>query len=458
MADYFQVLGIQEGATPEEVRKAYTRSIRVHTPEQDPEGFRLIREAYEAIRDGKLFIEDGMSAPVNVSKGRQAFYERLEGFLENGSYQEVQMLCEDDWYLSKDPDPYVQYCLALAQLQQGHSGKAAKTAELLLLKEPEDKWFLRLYGIACQRRGWSKKAYESLKKAADKGCQDPVFAKAYGDACERKIGPQARVSVYMDALRTERKWKRSSFSGVEDLFRTLTSENLLKEQAQFDEVLDLYLKFIRDNGPEYVSKGNPDDIVAVAEALYGCPLCGPSQKKKMTDFFSELYQNARQEIEKDAYYFIGLHIELLSIEKDPDLPRSLKYLIRVSREQAKEKENQLAFLFARERERRMNDVILCLLAERRQLLTAMDGHFQTAYPIIYSTYSDQLKQWLRNESKAREMRASLLFDRMVDGKANPSYYDQWFGGGADELDMIRNLSRKGYTSTGRKATKKKRRH
>ena len=49
--DPFAVLGLDETADDEAVRGAYVRALRVSPPDRDPEGFRRIRAAYEALRD-----------------------------------------------------------------------------------------------------------------------------------------------------------------------------------------------------------------------------------------------------------------------------------------------------------------------------------------------------------------------------------------------------------------------
>src|SRR4051794_26989422 len=48
--DPFQVLGVPRGCDPGEARKAYTRLIRHFKPEQHPDHFRTIREAYDAVK------------------------------------------------------------------------------------------------------------------------------------------------------------------------------------------------------------------------------------------------------------------------------------------------------------------------------------------------------------------------------------------------------------------------
>jgi DnaJ-class molecular chaperone len=51
--DPFAVLGLDDTATDEAVRAAYMQALRASPPDRDPEGFRRIREAYEALRDAE---------------------------------------------------------------------------------------------------------------------------------------------------------------------------------------------------------------------------------------------------------------------------------------------------------------------------------------------------------------------------------------------------------------------
>jgi curved DNA-binding protein CbpA len=47
----FTVLGLAETADDEAVRAAYLAAVRRSPPDRDPEGFRHVRQAYEALRD-----------------------------------------------------------------------------------------------------------------------------------------------------------------------------------------------------------------------------------------------------------------------------------------------------------------------------------------------------------------------------------------------------------------------
>ncbi len=48
--DPYAALGLPRQATATQIKKAYFGLVRKHTPERDPEGFKRIRSAYDALR------------------------------------------------------------------------------------------------------------------------------------------------------------------------------------------------------------------------------------------------------------------------------------------------------------------------------------------------------------------------------------------------------------------------
>ena len=67
----YMVLGVSRNASDEEIREAYLTLVKKHTPEKDPERFRLINGAYEAVKDKRRRIS-----------------ERLSGFPPTSSFEE----------------------------------------------------------------------------------------------------------------------------------------------------------------------------------------------------------------------------------------------------------------------------------------------------------------------------------------------------------------------------------
>ena len=72
----FAVLGIEETASDGEVRTAYLAAVRRAPPDRDPEGFRRIREAYEAVRDEERRLALRLFGPLPLD-GVEALLDAL---------------------------------------------------------------------------------------------------------------------------------------------------------------------------------------------------------------------------------------------------------------------------------------------------------------------------------------------------------------------------------------------
>ena len=49
----YEVLGVRQAASFDEIRKAYIEKVRQFPPEKDPENFKKIRQAYGFLKDGE---------------------------------------------------------------------------------------------------------------------------------------------------------------------------------------------------------------------------------------------------------------------------------------------------------------------------------------------------------------------------------------------------------------------
>ena len=61
--DPYQTLCVRLEADSATIREAYLAAIRRHPPESDPEGFRVINEAYESIKTEDLRLMREIGAP-----------------------------------------------------------------------------------------------------------------------------------------------------------------------------------------------------------------------------------------------------------------------------------------------------------------------------------------------------------------------------------------------------------
>lgn len=70
MATPYDILGIDEQATDEEIKKAYLRKVREFPPEQAAEAFQTVRQAYESVmtkKDRVRYALFGAGAPPDVA-------------------------------------------------------------------------------------------------------------------------------------------------------------------------------------------------------------------------------------------------------------------------------------------------------------------------------------------------------------------------------------------------------
>ena len=64
-ANPFDVLGIDETASSDEIKKAYFQMVRQFSPEKHAEQFKRIREAYDLLKEPSLRLEAEVFRPIN---------------------------------------------------------------------------------------------------------------------------------------------------------------------------------------------------------------------------------------------------------------------------------------------------------------------------------------------------------------------------------------------------------
>lgn len=75
MIDPFGLLGVAESADDGEIKAAYLRKVREYPPEQSPEQFQSIRDAYEQIRTEKARLSYRLFPAADID--RTALFSQL---------------------------------------------------------------------------------------------------------------------------------------------------------------------------------------------------------------------------------------------------------------------------------------------------------------------------------------------------------------------------------------------
>lgn len=70
MASPYFILDLTADAGDDDVRRAYLQKVKDNPPDRDPERFRLIREAYEALKDRRSRLDYALFTPPEADFSR----------------------------------------------------------------------------------------------------------------------------------------------------------------------------------------------------------------------------------------------------------------------------------------------------------------------------------------------------------------------------------------------------
>lgn len=100
MINYFEILGINVTDDEVEIKKGYGRSIRIYTPEKDPERFNEIRKAYEVLGNSEMRKKhiNELRIGSTVEDLEEKFYEALN----NEDYNLAETIYKNMYFIDKN--------------------------------------------------------------------------------------------------------------------------------------------------------------------------------------------------------------------------------------------------------------------------------------------------------------------------------------------------------------------
>lgn len=177
--NYYEILGLDEGASESEIKRAYFKLIRTFSPESDPEKFQEIREAYENLKNPEKRPVRKLVFPSALAK---SMYEEAMKYADRRDYGGAFSVCEEAVRYFPDTDIFYYEGAAFAR-RLGKTGKAVKMAERLAEKEPDNIDYLVGLASAYTDRGFYRKAAPIYSKAYESGVREKEFVADYTYNC-----------------------------------------------------------------------------------------------------------------------------------------------------------------------------------------------------------------------------------------------------------------------------------
>lgn len=412
MKNYYDILEISEQASEADVKKAYFSMVRRYTPERDPLKFRQIREAYEAIKAGPPKSEPVFTAWDNPLASK--LYNQIKSRLAQQDFMRVITICEEA--LHHCPKELIfRYYMAVAERQEGYTGKAVKNCELLVAADPDNRLYHRELAMAYIERGYKKKAIAAYTKAYAMGNDDPEFMIRYAQDCEENDRYNEGLMVLLSLIEEKRKWKREE---IIDILEAYTGACILNEKCtgkREEQIGKDFLEFLREY-TAYI-----DENAHSTASVFLIVMKGLAPHIHLGYLMNEIYRM----LEKSMYTEEGLSIMkqfkkvYLTIQGEGDerLGKTIKRGLQVFLGDTAIMNDSLPIRYGQ------MDVKLCMIEEMPDILEEL-SILQTDYPEYYnhiSEFAEALKEG-KNLPYLKE-KLKKEYDRMDDCMSGGQYYN-----------------------------------
>lgn len=222
MKNYYDILGVKNGASEAEIKRQYFKLVRQFPPEENPEKFKEIREAYEYLKEEKNRTDDAETVPADPWACRML--EQIKAHINHKVYwmgantaiEAMRMFPKENIFLF-----YLSFC----ERKSGYTGRAVKSCELLVKKEPDNIRYAREMALAYAARGYRKKALAAFEAAFARGCRDLEFVVEYALCCEESKLWQRGRDLLMDTVSQDCKWTREDIPKLLDSYAGLIQFN-----------------------------------------------------------------------------------------------------------------------------------------------------------------------------------------------------------------------------------------
>lgn len=390
--NYHSILGLTEGATEQEIKKAYFRLIREYSPETHPKEFQKIRQAYENLKENHIEEKPQFETPTD--KVELLFRKQIDKLMGSQQYEECRDTCEEAVYRFPDNIHFL-YDLSIAQRLCGNTAKAAKTAEKLVERQPENKWFREALALAYIGRGYVKKAVLEIEKAYELGCRSDDFLLTSARIVYEKGKNVLAEKMLLDYLQKKKQWKREEIPQCMDVFMGLMVINKdnykeLKCSAErFVEFLKIHAAYFNEESEALYGISMINGVLSMDESEEG---------RSISRYVREALKTycPTQEIQDEIAYMENQMVVSKLLE-DTRLHEDTKKLgaIYFYGDDMDETDARFALL----------DTKLCLIKERNSFLEDMKIIHQD-YPAV-SEWMQEFADKIKSEKDVFNLKASL---------------------------------------------------
>ncbi|MBD5489870.1 MAG: DnaJ domain-containing protein [Lachnospiraceae bacterium] len=413
MNTYYDTLGLEPGASQAEIKKAYFKLVRQYSPESDPEQFQKIREAYEQLKkEGDTL--DGPVFPSVSDPWAGKMMEQIDQCRRNGDSEKFRDTCEEAWRLFPQEIQFL-YLLVIAQRQCGNTGKAVKNGELLVSKEPDNKWFHKELALSYIERGFTQKAYFACEKAYELGCRDNDFLLTYAMECDEYGEYDKGIQILLGIVKQDRRWAKEDIPELVEAYVGILAMNSMGSGRYLTEVVEGLCRSL-EQYKVYLAEYIPELAVMLSRIGVGSD-SGADEYQAVRRVFHLMDEAVSEPMAKEVIRMAKDEFNYRCIVQDERIGEIL--------EAAYEVYFDLADIDERTKKFALTDVQLCMLEEREQTLEQAEI-LREEYPDYYEKLKDFIRR-LQAEQNLLILKDSLLktYYRLAPDFADGLYFEKY---------------------------------
>lgn len=446
MEQYYRILELEPGASKAEIKKAYFRLVRQHTPEKEPEMFQKIRNAYEQLNK-EAGEGEGMKLPVPEDAFAKKMLDQIYQYRDMRYEEGERDTCEEA--VKRFPDEILfRYLSVQAYRKCGNTGKAVKAAEALVKLEPQNQYFYRELAVSYMERGFTQKAYSACEKAYELGCRDIDFILLYAEECGNYGGDGKGVDLLLEVLGRDIRWKKDDMPDLVEIVQGLLYleqqgglgrlEEISEEISKVWEKYSIYMK-------EYV--------LDFSTALMAATDLGKVLWEPVDRLWNQLVQMADKE-QREEIKQMRVLLEIARVRYDRRLGEVIEFCSEVYL--LADAFGDYEGMTARDRKYAALDAKLCVLEEKEKVLPMLEI-LQKEYPLFYGklgeiaalihdeeNYEENKKRLLKEYIRMTEMLedgGGMYAQRYMDNMFDPSV--KVISNGNDGVPFVRQNAKIG---------------
>lgn len=319
--NYYEILGVPVGAEKKEIKKAYFKLVRTHSPEKDPEKFQQIRNAYENLMSDKMV---SVQVPSHIPDNKLAknMLNQIEACMRAHDYEYAARTAEEAIRFFGEEETFLYYH-GIASAYIGKTGNAIKSLEKLTAQYPDKMLYFRELAVTYMDRGFGKKAFATFEQAFEMGCRDDEFLRLFSLCCNERKQNARGTEVLFELVRKEDRNLRESMADMLEAFTGLIMLNQNSEEKVLLEILTEFQKF-EDKAAVYLDEYKDTVIEVAAVMVMLCSQQSETLQKEAENVLDKLKSRFPEKMIDSLINAVRLDAAKLKLNKDERLSELMR--------------------------------------------------------------------------------------------------------------------------------------